>query len=209
MRAGAACFDIPCGAIDEAHCALRLRLTALWITNDVTELHTARMRLEALARTAPLTGLGNRSALNERLSLALQRAQRHQTSFALLYIDLDRFKPINDQHGHEAGDLVLRVVAQRLQSVAREMDAVVRLGGDEFVVLLDDANTLGAAQIAAQRLEAALGEVILLAQGQQVSVGASIGIAHYPEHGDNSAALLQHADQQMYRCKTGAARSAP
>ena len=162
---------------------------------------------EALRRQAlhdVLTGLPNRALLHDRLEQALRAAGRDNTSLALLLIDLDSFKAINDTMGHHQGDLLLREVGARLRTVLRERDTVARLGGDEFVALLpgDDG---GGATRAARKILAALAEPAVV-EGRRLVVGASVGVALYPAHGTDAAALLRRADAAMYTAKRSAVR---
>lgn len=162
-----------------------------------------RSRIRHLADHDPLTQLPNRrQALSDLYDLA-HRGKRSGQPFAVLSIDLDGFKPINDEHGHDAGDEVLRVIADRLQSAVRTGDTVARMGGDEFIVLIDDgkANDETHLLIYASRMRDILSQPIPLLQGQQVYVGASIGIAAYPSHALKVADLMREADQAMYRAK--------
>ena len=133
-------------------------------------------------------------------------ARRQQSHLAVLYLDLDGFKPINDTHGHAAGDQVLVRVAQAMRQVARESDFVARLGGDEFAVLQRGIDTHDQAVRLAKRLSEALSQPWMLGT-LRVQVGASVGIAMYPEHGSDPEALLAAADQDMYLAKTGSRES--
>ncbi len=149
-----------------------------------------------------LTGLANRALLNDRCQLAMERTKRSQTSFAILMVDLNRFKEINDNHGHAAGDYLLTVVAQRLASAVRTIDTVARLGGDEFVIVIDSVSERSELTRIGQKLIDRLSERITLESGVDVSVGASIGFAVYPDDGSTTSELLEVADQSMYQCKT-------
>jgi len=146
-----------------------------------------------------LTGLPNRTLLHDRLAHALRLGERDTSSLALLLLDLDRFKEVNDTLGHQAGDALLRQVAACMRDAVRSSDTVARLGGDEFALLLPGADRDGAVQ-AAQTLRAALVAPVTL-EGQTVHVGASIGIAVTPAHGQEAAVLLRHADVAMYVAK--------
>ena len=169
---------------------------------DVTERHQHLQHIEHLASHDSLTGLLNRSKFMECLVAEMALARRMQSRFAVLYLDLDGFKPINDTHGHAAGDQVLAWVAQTLRRVARESDFVARLGGDEFVVLQRGIDTHDQAVALVQRLADALSQPWTLGT-VHVQVGASIGMAMFPEHGSNPETLLAAADQAMYLVKTG------
>ncbi|WP_372594925.1 putative bifunctional diguanylate cyclase/phosphodiesterase [Actinotalea sp.] len=153
-----------------------------------------------LAEHDALTGLANRTLLEHRARLALDEARRGGHPLALLLLDLDRFKEINDTLGHHHGDLLLRLVGPRLRSVLGEGDVVARLGGDEFVVLLHQVADVDAARLVGERLLAALDSPFPV-DGLDLDVGASLGIAVSPEHGVDVATLLQHADVAMYAAK--------
>lgn len=160
----------------------------------------AEQRVKSLAASDMLTGLPNRAALHDFMGVALARARRDDRHLALLMIDLDRFKPINDRHGHMAGDVVLREVAQRLSGGLREGELCARFGGDEFVVVLEtDANAQSAAATA-DRLLGPLAEPIAF-RGLTLSVGACVGIARFPVDGLSADELLRRADSALYRAK--------
>jgi len=168
---------------------------------DVTERKKNEKRLEFLAYHDRLTGLANRSLLFGRLSQSLSSAARSGRQVAVLYIDLDGFKEINDRFGHDQGDIVLQAVAKRLLSAVRISDTVARVGGDEFVVVLGDlGDTVEAGRIAAKLL-AALDAPIPLAEGDTCRIGASIGISIYPVNGMEMNGLLEAADDAMYQSK--------
>ena len=156
--------------------------------------------LRALAQYDSLTGLANRALLLDRMEGALARARRGKTSVAVLFVDLDRFKSVNDSYGHEAGDMVLREVATRLRVSIRETDTVARLGGDEFVVLLEGLKARQDAEPTAMRFLQSMREPIL-ADGHRVTVSASIGIALYPEAAEDREGLIRQADAAMYDAK--------
>lgn len=157
-------------------------------------------RLEQLALHDSLTGLANRTLLQDRLQLALQRASREQRLLALLYLDLDRFKQVNDTVGHQAGDLLLQQTAQRIVHAVRQTDTVARFGGDEFVILLEQIDQSATVLKIAEKVRQALLAPFMLA-GQQFYVYPSIGIAIYPEHGEDSRQLLLSSDVAMYSAK--------
>jgi diguanylate cyclase (GGDEF)-like protein/PAS domain S-box-containing protein len=170
---------------------------------DVTELREAEARMAVLATTDPLTGLPNRRMLVEQLDLALGRARRLGTAVALLSVDLDRFKEVNDTLGHAFGDDVLAEVAKRLRAGARVTDVVARMGGDEFVVLLSDLPVADAQEIAngvRQRILDELGHVVPVGP-IEVRVPASVGVALYPLEAPDADALLALADSAMYTRK--------
>ncbi|WP_298288264.1 EAL domain-containing protein [Thiomonas sp.] len=156
------------------------------------------------ARHDALTGLPNRYALEQYLPQAIVRAQRHGNGLAVGMIDLDDFKPVNDTHGHAAGDVLLQQLAQRLQATLRASDFIARLGGDEFVVVFEDLQAgQEHAQLPAalQRLHGAVETPFDLGQGRQGTVGLSLGLALYPGDGDNADSLLRQADAAMYQIK--------
>lgn len=162
--------------------------------------HRATERVAHLAHHDPLTGLPNRVLFEQRLAASLSRASRKHEQLAVLYIDLDQFKPINDRYGHEAGDRVLRAAAQRLQASVRDYDTPARLGGDEFAIVLNSLEHPREAQTVAHRVRAALEQPIDIG-GPTVVIGSSIGIAVFPEAGATPEALLNAADRAMYRVK--------
>ncbi|AGG89561.1 sensor domain-containing protein [Rhodanobacter denitrificans] len=157
-------------------------------------------RLQYLAQHDQLTSLPNRGLFHDRLRTALARTRRDRQQLAVLYLDLDRFKPVNDHHGHDVGDLLLREVAARIRHCVRESDTVGRIGGDEFVVLLNDAGHADHAVAVAAKIGAALRQPFELAGGR-LQVSASIGIALYPAHGEDARQLLRRADDAMYDAK--------
>lgn len=157
-------------------------------------------RLTELARKDSLTGLSNRSGFHERINLAVARARRMERRFAVMFLDLDCFKEINDQHGHDVGDTVLQVIGTRLAGVVRQYDAVARLGGDEFAVLLDDLNDTSEIQDLAERIAGVFTEPIIVG-ASNYALTASMGIAGFPDAGDTAAELLRCADQAMYVAK--------
>ena len=147
-----------------------------------------------------LTGLPNRVLLGDRLSKALANARRQNHKVALLFLDLDRFKIINDSLGHSVGDLLLEEIARRLNSIAREQDTVARLGGDEFLIVLGNIKDIPGAAIAAERfMDAMTAEFVI--QDHPLSISCSIGISIFPEHGAESETLIKHADAAMYSAK--------
>src|SRR5690349_6984206 len=171
------------------------------VARNVTALWQAEEELRFLAHHDPLTGLANRALFNDRLDAALRAARRHDSSLALLFLDINDFKGINDVHGHAAGDQVLRMIARRLQGCVRETDTVARMGGDEFTVLLTDIQSQGdvcekVAQILAVMAEPPDADSFVLTMPS-----CSIGIACYPADGEDADTLLSHADDDMYRIK--------
>ena len=163
-------------------------------------LREAYARLNALATTDPLTGLPNRLLAEDRLRLSVTLAQRDSRPIAVLFVDLDRFKLINDTLGHPIGDDVLCEVSSRLRDAIRESDTVARIGGDEFLVILHAIADAGDAAKVAKGILEAMSAPFDLA-GNEIYVGASIGVAVYPEHGDSGETLVSHADLAMYRAK--------
>jgi diguanylate cyclase (GGDEF)-like protein/PAS domain S-box-containing protein len=176
------------------------RMHDVSIVEDISGRKTAEERVHYLATHDGLTGLPNRTMFAELLSLSVQTAKRHGSLCAVLFIDLDRFKIINDSLGHEAGDVLLREVASRLRGCVRGSDVVARLGGDEFVVLLQDVNDQAqVSAVARSMLSAAMRPVVIL--GQECRVTASIGICVHPSEGQDDDALMKNADMAMYIAK--------
>lgn len=167
---------------------------------DITERKHSQEKLDHLAHYDVLTNLPNRSLFMDRVERGLALAKRHTSLLALLFIDLDKFKPINDIWGHAIGDLVLQEVAQRMQSCVRESDTVSRVGGDEFIVLLLNLSSPTDALQVAEKIRMALNEPMLL-DGKVLSVSSCIGVALYPEHGQTQTELSRHADAAMYQAK--------
>lgn len=171
------------------------------ITRNITERKQAQEQVHRLAFYDSLTRLANRRLFNDRLGQALARARREHSGLGLLFIDLDNFKPVNDQHGHEAGDGVLQAVAQRINSCVRASDTAARIGGDEFVVLLPDLQTLQDALAVAEKIRQNVQLPCLTDKQASVIVTTSIGVATYPLHGTSEDALLRLGDAAMYRAK--------
>ena len=176
------------------------RTQALKQANE--QLRESQRQLEFQAQHDALTGLANRKLLQDRLERAIKWVGRSGSAFALLVIDLDRFKEINDSHGHTAGDQVLVSIAQRMNALLRSTDTVARVGGDEFVLILEAVNNPAGAERIRDKLSAAIVQPIPLPGGQSVQVGASIGIALYPQDADSAEQLLHLADLRMYADKT-------
>ena len=158
------------------------------------------LRLHRLAHIDSLTGLANRVLLDDRISVAIAAAHRYSHRLGILYLDLDGFKQVNDELGHDAGDSVLKEVALRLQKHVREMDTVARVGGDEFVVLLTNLRDGADARVAADKLQAALIQPFAL-RGRSCPLRASVGVAIFPDDGEQPLQLLKHADAAMYETK--------
>ncbi|MES1997727.1 MAG: EAL domain-containing protein [Pseudomonadota bacterium] len=167
---------------------------------DISSLKAAQAKIEELAYHDALTGLPNRSLAHDRLAQAMLRSERTGMPFALLYIDLDRFKVINDRYGHEAGDKVLVETSHRMRSAIRQTDTLARLGGDEFIVIAEDVEMPQGALRVADELLQALSPPCAVADSL-VACGASIGIAIYPQDAHDQDALLHAADQAMYQAK--------
>ncbi len=168
--------------------------------SDVSDQIAYQQQLLEMAYRDPLTGLGNRKAFDEQLGQALLRAGSGGSELALLYLDLDRFKEVNDRFGHDIGDALLRTVAERVRSTLRQPDKAYRLGGDEFAVLLEDSQENNPQRLA-ERLLAALVQPIAL-NGERIDfVTPSIGIALYPRHAGDAEGLVRAADSAMYEAK--------
>jgi diguanylate cyclase (GGDEF)-like protein/PAS domain S-box-containing protein len=170
------------------------------IKQDITQRKDAEKQIQYHAYYDALTGLPNRTLLQDRLSHALARARRQTDRVALLFLDLDRFKFVNDSLGHSVGDLFLQAVAERLKRWAREQDTVARLGGDEFIILLTHVKDIADAAVAAGRLMDAMTAEFVV-QGHSLSIGCSVGISIFPEHGADSETLIRNADAAMYTAK--------
>ncbi len=170
------------------------------VATDVTEVTLAAQQVLKLARFDSLTGLFNRHLFREELDRTLRRASAQGGSFALLFIDLDRFKLINDTLGHAAGDDLLQVMAGRLSALLRGIDRLARLGGDEFVVLVDGVSDAAALSKVASRLLTTLAEPLQLG-GRELQVSASVGISLFPADGTDADTLLKNADAAMYQAK--------
>ena len=172
------------------------------VTTDITEHKLAEERIQRVAHHDSLTGLPNRLLFNDRLSQAISLAKRDSRQFALLYLDLDRFKLVNDTLGHAAGDDLLQAVAARIRHQVRESDTVARVGGDEFTVILPDIARREEVETVARKIIAAVAAPFQLgSQKQSVDVGTRIGIALYPADGRDADALIKAADAAMYCAK--------
>jgi len=170
------------------------------IDGQMAELQQSRDELKRLAQHDALTGLPNRLLFNDRVEQALAAARRDQTRFAVMFIDLDNFKPVNDDFGHGVGDQLLRCIAGRIETAVRESDTVARIGGDEFVILLRQVQHAEDAIAVAEKVRAAVAQPCDL-EGREIIISASTGIAIYPEHGSDLLTLSKHADMAMYRAK--------
>ena len=171
-------------------------------TQIATAIQRARMhaQLEFLSRYDPLTRLPNRSLLSDRIATALARARRDKGRVALLYLDLDKFKQVNDTHGHAVGDQLLQAVAARISGCIRESDTVSRIGGDEFVILLETLDQPRQAHAVANKIREAFYQPLQL-DVLGLAIVPSIGIALYPDDGDAEQLLLERADRAMYQAK--------
>jgi diguanylate cyclase (GGDEF)-like protein/PAS domain S-box-containing protein len=168
------------------------------LSQDITQQRREQERLTELSQRDPLTGLLNRTGFELAIDRNIQSGRG--AGLALLYIDLDRFKPVNDQHGHPVGDRLLTQVAQRLAGLVRPVDAVARLGGDEFAIVLVDLTRPAPAEAVAAKVVAALAEPFEI-DGMSLSIGASVGVAHGADPAGGSADLIRRADVQLYRAK--------
>ena len=170
------------------------------IKQDITERKAAEKRVQFLAYYDALTGLPNRSLLQDRLAGAIASARRRNEKVALLFLDLDRFKNVNDSLGHTAGDLLLQEVAERLRRFGREQDTVARLGGDEFLIILNSVKDISDAAVAADRLVKSLTAGFVI-QDHPLTISCSLGISIFPEHGADGETLIKNADAAMYCAK--------
>ena len=180
----------------------RERFGEVIVFRDIRSRKEHEESIRRLAYRDDLTGLPNRVSLLDRFQLELAHARRGKNALGVMYLDLDGFKLVNDTHGHEAGDHVLKVTARRLASTLRAGDTVARLGGDEFVLLLPGVAGPEEARKVGEKIVAALEQPIEW-NSEPLSVSASIGLALYPEDGDEPETLLRRADKAMYRAKSG------
>lgn len=172
----------------------------LFVIRDVTERKKAEASIRQMAHQDPLTGLANRSLFEDRLSSAIANARRDGTQLALMFLDLDRFKPVNDTHGHAVGDKLLKEVAGRIVAQVRASDTVARVGGDEFVVLLRNVNAVDDALHVAEKIRLTLNEPFAL-EGLNLEISSCTGVAIYPTHGADAVSLTRAADLAMYAAK--------
>jgi diguanylate cyclase (GGDEF)-like protein/PAS domain S-box-containing protein len=168
--------------------------------NDLTERKRAEDELAHLAHYDALTGAANRALLNEEVDHGIAVARRHRTRLAIIFIDIDYFKHINDSYGHEAGDAVLKETAARLGRTVREIDIVGRMGGDEFVVVLSEVNDAGAVLALAEKLRIECGKPLLF-DGRELRIAISMGISLFPDDGEDFRTLLRFADSALYHAK--------
>jgi diguanylate cyclase (GGDEF)-like protein/PAS domain S-box-containing protein len=167
---------------------------------DDLERKQAEERLRYMAHYDALTGIPNRALFEDRLNQTIHAAKRNKNKFAILFLDLDRFKLVNDTLGHDVGDILLKEVAQRLLLCVRQVDTVSRMGGDEFQIILSEIEQFYNPTIVAQKIIESLGKIFII-KGNECSIGASIGICVYPENGDTAEILLKNADLAMYQVK--------
>jgi diguanylate cyclase (GGDEF)-like protein/PAS domain S-box-containing protein len=172
------------------------------IKQDITARKSAEQRVQYLAYYDDLTGLANRALLQDRLAKAVAEARRQRHKVALLFLDLDGFKDINDSLGHSVGDLLLQGVAERLKRWGREQDTIARLGGDEFLVMLPHVVDVPDAAVAAERLMDVIDDVFVI-QEHSLHVSCSLGISIFPDHGETAETLIKNADAAMYSAKQG------
>ena len=187
--------------MSEVRDSLGMRSHFVAVVNDITDKKRAEQELRYLANYDTLTGLPNRSLLSERLGRAIVRARRQETRVAVLFLDLDRFKDINDSLGHATGDRLLKAAAVRLQSTVSASDTVARLGGDEFTVVLEDVESLMAVERMARDILTAFSTPLEVDERHDVSITPSLGISLYPDHALVPTDLLKFADTAMYQAK--------
>jgi len=199
VRIDGAVIDVEVASISYA---LEGKRTIQTIFRDITERKQVAQRLEYLALYDSLTGLPNRTLFFDRMDQLLALAKRNHFVLALLYMDLDHFKNINDTLGHEMGDLLLQEASKRMASSTRKSDTVARMGGDEFIGICGRIMTVEDAVVVARKIVAVLAEPFDL-KGHRCSISASIGISLYPADGEDAEVLLHKADQAMYRVKQG------
>ena len=185
---------------EEAVCSFDLAGSYVATFTDITQRKEAEDRLRFKANHDMLTGLPNRNLFEDHLQLALSHAKRYQRRFALLYIDLDFFKNVNDTMGHAAGDVLLSEAGKRMSLCVRESDTLARLGGDEFAALLSEVNSMEEIEEIARRIVSVLDEPFQLEEGL-AKISGSVGIALYPQHGDNTETLKRRADLALYAVK--------
>lgn len=175
----------------------------LGVSRDLTERRKIEERMRYMAQHDTLTGLPNRTLFADRLQKALQYAVRHKKALALMLLDLNKFKPVNDTHGHAVGDLLLQQVAERLQHAIRSSDTVARIGGDEFIILLPQVDELHHAALVAEKIQHAIALPFDI-HGLEIQISCSIGVACFPEDGETDLVLSKVADQRMYQQKASA-----
>jgi diguanylate cyclase (GGDEF)-like protein len=166
----------------------------------IMKLEQAQGELQKIARYDSLTGLSNRNFFYEQLDKLIERVRRENKLMAVMFLDLDNFKPVNDEHGHSVGDLLLQSVAKRITSCLRKNDIAARLGGDEFIIAYDTSGNEESLAIAAQRIIEVISDVYILS-GQELKISASIGVSVYPKDGVDMDVLIKNADTAMYSTK--------
>lgn len=203
-------LEYPCSQEPQCWCSMSVtpldgetRRGAVVSLQDITKRIEMESQVREMAFYDPLTHLPNRRLALERLTQQIMRARRTQSRLALLFIDLDRFKPVNDELGHAVGDWLLQTVAQRIQDCLRESDTAARMGGDEFVVLLPDLQSVDAATGVAEKIRSSIEQEFVTPLGAVLSISSSIGVALYPDHGETEKDLLRLGDEAMYRAKKG------
>jgi diguanylate cyclase (GGDEF)-like protein/hemerythrin-like metal-binding protein len=172
------------------------------VATDVTERSRYAAEILRLANFDPLTQLPNRRLFHDRVHMVITQARRNNAKFALLMIDLDRFKPVNDKFGHSIGDLLLSAVAERMQKCLRESDTLARIGGDEFVAILQMIGDASDAESVARKIRLSLCQPFRLTDDITVNIDCSVGIAIYPDHGGDEDSLLKNSDDAMYVAKS-------
>ncbi len=193
--------DVPVSAMFHARCDSDGFLESIFaVARDISDLKIAERQLHQMATHDYLTGMPNRVLLYDRLEQALARYSRYSQAVALLYVDLDRFKAVNDQHGHHVGDAVLRAVADRIHELVRESDTAARVGGDEFCLLIEGISDLPTLKVIADRLIAAISAPILIGD-IRAEIGASVGLVLVDERSADVDSLMAMADAAMYRAK--------
>ncbi len=170
------------------------------LTKEIAARKQVEEKIKHMASHDDLTGLPNRALFRDRLDTAKSLAVRNQQKLAILFIDLDGFKAVNDNFGHKAGDLLLQKVARLIESTVRQSDTVARMGGDEFMLLLNGINHNEDIEVVAQKILASFEQPILLGE-QMAKVGASIGISIFPDHSNEGDKLIAYADGAMYGIK--------
>lgn len=176
------------------------RVGTVYVAEDITDRKQAELKMEKLALFDTLTGLPNRTLAVDRVQQMVAHARRNNHHLAFLYMDLDRFKEINDNYGHEAGDSILMESARRMKGCVRHSDTVARWGGDEFIGLCDQISTPDNARTVAEKIVRVFSDPFMIA-GRECSIGVSIGISLFPQDGENFDILLASADKAMYRAK--------
>lgn len=173
---------------------------AIVTLRDITEKKRVEENIKYLAQYDQLTNLPNRALFNDRLKHAIDRAQRNKSKICLMFVDLDGFKKVNDSFGHQAGDELLQIIAERLSNIIRTEDTVARLGGDEFTIIIEKLKHSDYAAIVAKKVLQAVSDIVYLS-GHEVTVGASIGISIFPDNGNDATNLIKNADISMYQAK--------